>query len=75
MGMLGIILIIGLMVLCGLAGRWLFLFIFDSIVPRDSFKEEPPNTFIDKSTHYHQHLTISDGDITTTHSKQASIDD
>jgi hypothetical protein len=74
--MLGVIIIIAFLIGCGFMGRFIFLSIFDAFFPKEKSDREIKNpTYVDKSTHYHQHLTILDGDKTTSHTKQTTIND
>ncbi len=55
-------------VLVGLLCRWLFLLIFDSI-----FKPNNEPAYIDKSTHYHNHLHVGNIDEIPISSDKSSV--
>ena len=63
--MIGVILILGFLIACGLAGYYLFTSIFNLFFPSDKNDSIPP-TVIDKSVHHHYHdnrtLNITDKD-------------
>ena len=63
--MLGALLIIGFLIVCGLAGYYLFTGIFNLFFPPDKY-DSKSSTYIDKSVHHHYHdnrtLNITDKD-------------
>lgn len=62
--MLGFIFVVLLLLGCGFLGWFLFTSLFDLIFKKtDSYDHETPHiTYIDKSTHTHQNLTIINKD-------------
>lgn len=64
--MLGAILIIGFLIVCGAAGYYLFTFVFDLFFGKHLKDDHTPPTYIDKSVHHHYHdsrtLNITDKD-------------
>ncbi len=67
--MIDLFIVLFFAVLFGLAGRFVFLTIFDAI-----FKpNEEKHTYIDNSVHYHRHLTVINKDETSITIEDESI--